>query len=494
MFPSKSRCNDLLLHELERYKIVSQCGKESNVLYADFRYDEICMSLDRLYAKGLTLKKLFRFQNCVHHVVYAWNTEYNTLRQNVNRLFNVFPLIIVIAMKKRDVIAALDLAKKYKLRISLRSGSHCFENFSIDGEIVIDQSHRKKYRLSNNKNAITIQPGVLLGPITDFLSKYERMIVIGSCPNNAAVGFSLGGGIGTFTRIHGVSCDNILSAKILLANGKIVKADKKTNSDLYWALRGAGNGNYGIVMSLKIRTHKINKIYTFRIEYEFDDLENILPVWMDWIKTTPIIISSDFFCPANKGHPIIAGVYLGDRQTLEKLLEPVLAIPHIKVTIEYKTYLDYIKTAAGRGRWLPFFKFKNSFVNETFPPAALEIIKRYMSEDDPTSYFVIDNLGGANDTVAPDATAFVHRNLLGWFHLNAQWSNQELQSVRTTWANKFYEELLPYLSPQVYQNAPDILIAHPLKRYYASNLKRLREVKREYDPNNLFHFPQSIPE
>lgn len=493
MNPSDLRCKELIFHEIERYKILEQCGRKSDVLYANFRYDEICFSFHKLREKGLNLKKLFKFQNLVHRVVYPWNTEYNTLRENVNRGFNVFPLVIVMAVKKKDVIAALAFARKYKLRISLRGGSHCYENFSIDGEIIIDQSHRKKFKLSEDLATVKVQPGVLLGPISDALYKKKRHLVIGSCPNNAVVGFTLGGGIGLFTRLNGVSSDNMVNATVLLADGRVVKANENKNQDLFWALRGAGNGNYGIILDIELKTHRINKIFYFTVKYPFNEIEAALALWTTWTQRVPITLLSDFFCNAGGSMPEIRGYFLGTRSELESLLTDPLSIKGAESSIEKMPYIEAVRRSAGIGRWLPFFKFKNAFTEAPFPPEALSIIKHFMSLDDHDSYFIIDSLGGFNDKIPPDATAFVHRGLPGWFHLNAQWSNQSLAPAKIAWVQSFYEALEPYLSKQVYQNTPDTSISDPLQRYYYTNLPRLIKIKREYDPENIFNYSQSIP-
>lgn len=494
MNPSDSRCVDLLRHELERHRILKQCGKKADPLCADFRYDEICLALDKLYSRGLDLKKLFKFQNTTHRVVYPWNTEYNTLRINVNRRFNVFPLIIVICMKKKDVIAALLFAKKYGLKISLRSGSHCFENFSIDGEIIIDQSHRKKFKLLQGASLVKVQAGVLLGPLAEALYREKRMIVLGSAPNNAAVGFSLGGGIGQFTRIHGTSSDNLVAATILLGSGEIIKVHQKKNSDLFWALRGAGNGNFGIVLDVTIKTHFINKVYSFNIKYPFDKLKEALSLWISWIAENPKDLTSDFILHAGRSHPHINGIYLGKQKKLLKRLAILLSIPGAELEkLEKESYLETVREGAGIGRWLPFFKFKNAFLSRPLTPSELETIEEFMAKDDFNSYFVINNLGGKYQEIPSDETAFAHREKLGWFHLNAQWEEQSQATEKLQWVTNFFDQLFPPTSEyQVYQNAPDLKITEALERYYVENLPRLKEIKKKYDPENLFRYPQSL--
>ena len=161
--------------------------------------------------------------------------------------------------------------------------------------------------------------------------------------------------------------------------------------------------------------------------------------------------------------------------------------------IDRLPYVEAVRKASGTGRWLPFFKYKNAFVQESLPSAVSAIIKKYISKAGDFDYLAFDNLGGKNDESKPTDSAFVHRDLAAWFHVGAQWSNEQEEPEKLAWITSFYEELTPYLTFQVYQNTPDLALDHALERYYGENLPRLREIKTIYDPKNVFHYEQSIP-
>lgn len=490
----KNRCQEILEFEKERHKLLSQCGKCSDVLYADFRYDEICAALDKFKAKGLNLETLFKFQEIVNGVVYPWNLEYNTLRQDVNRRFNVFPLVIVMTKTEEDVIRAYKFARKFNIDISLRGGAHSFEAFSlINDGMVIDQSKRKDVEICQESNTITIQPGVLIGPLMDQLSEYGLTFPIGSCVNNAICQYSTGGGIGDLIRSFGTGSDNILEAKIMLASGEIVIPNEKQYSDLFWALRGAGIGNYGIVLSLKLRVFPLSHVYIFDLTYEFKDIKKVLSTWFHYIKTAPIELTANFKAFNNKTLVSISGMYLkNNEEKLRKLLKP-LFMNKVEVDIKKVPFIEAVKINAGRGRWQPFFKFKNSFVECSFPEKALDIVEYFMSIGNGSDYLFIDSMGGVNDDISPTETAFVHRGVIAWLHMNAQWSDQKMAGAKMWWANELYKKLQPYLSFQVYQNTSDLQITDHLERYYGQNLPRLVKIKKKYDPENIFHYAQSIP-
>lgn len=489
----KNRCNELIEFERERHNLLSQCGKCANVLYADFRYDEICFALERFKAHGLNIEILFAFQETTHTVIYPWNAEYNTLRQDVNRRFNVFPLIIVMAKTEKDVINAYNFARKYNIDISLRGGAHSFEAFSLSQGMIIDQSKRKKVNICRKKNVIQVEPGVLIGPLVDQLSKYGLAFPIGSCPNNAITQYALGSGLGDLLRDFGTGSDNILEARIMLADGKIVTANEDQYSDLFWALKGAGIGNFGIVLSLTLRVFPLSHVYIFDLIYEFKDIKEALYKWFHWIETIPTELTANFQAFNGKTLVSISGIYLkNDPEKLDRLLNP-MKIGNVKVTSKRVPYVEAVKINAGKGRWQPFFKFKNAFISKPFPQKALEIVEHFMSIGDGRDYLFIDSMGGVNNCISPTATAFVHRGFLAWLHMNAQWDNEEMGKVKLWWVTTFYKELLPYMSFQVYQNTPDLAITDYLERYYGENLPRLVEIKKKYDPENIFHYPQSIP-
>lgn len=489
----QKRCQEILEHERERHVLLSQCGKCANVLYADFRFDEICLALDKFKSLGLDLDKLFEFQENVNGVVYPWNIEYNTLRQDVNRRFNVFPLVIVMCKTEKDVISAFRFARQYNIEISLRGGAHSVEGFSlINTGMVIDQSRRKEVKIYE-EDIIKIEPGVLIGPLMDKISEFELAFPVGSCPNNGQSGFVLGGGLGRLDRQFGAGSDNILEAKILLANGKIIKANKEKHSDLFWALRGAGIGNFGIVLWLKLRVFNLSHVIRFEIEYDFKHIKEVIRRWFEWIKNVSLKITADCMAFNGKGRVLISGYYLkNDEEKLRRILKPII-IGNPKIDIERIPFIEAVKLDAGRGRYLPFFKFKNAFVECSFDEQALNIIEYFMSFGDGNDYFILDDLGGAVNRTPPEATAFVHRGFLAWYHTNTQWADQRMGPIKLSWSNAFYEALQPHLAFQVYQNIPDLEIDEPLERYYGENLPRLIKIKRKYDPENVFHYAQSIP-
>lgn len=464
-----------------------------DILDTNSRADITCYAYDRFKEKGLTLKKLNRFQSEVHQVIYPWNTAYRALSFDVNILFNVIPLIIVMAETEKDVINAFRFALKYKIPIRLRSGGHSVLGYSLvqDG-MIIDQSRRRKIILDVKRRRACIESGVLLGPLAQSLFEYKLGFVVGTCVNNGAMGYNLNGGISILSRVYGIGSDNVISLKILLADGRIVKVNKKHYPDLYFALRGAGANQYGIVLSITLNLFSIDKVLYYVLEYPFSAIKTVIKEWIPWIYNSPKTMTSSLRNSAGGGVVRVSGFYLNlSKRELLKELKPLLEIMTPKVSITKVPFIEAIKLSSV-ARWPLFFYTKNGFITGPLSEEALDIIEKYMAITDPNNTILIDGLGGVIDQIPPTESAFVHRNFYAWFLINARWNNEEEEEEKLAWLEKFYKELSPHLAFQVYQNFPEIIDNH-LERYYGENLEKLKDIKKRYDPYNIFRYQQSIP-
>lgn len=466
---------------------ICQCLPNADPLFDDFRDDIICETLRQFQLHGLKYKDLVEFSELVP-TIYAWNERYDTLRQNVNRRFVVFPWVIVMAETVKHVKKSVKWAVRYNIPLATRSGSHCFEPYSLVQGIVIDQSSRQGIRVGSK--AALIEAGVLLGPMAVELEKYNVAVVAGTCPNNGFSGFTLGGGIGLLLRKYGLGSDNVVAFQIVLANGKCIVADKNKHSDLYFGLKGAGNGNYGIVTSFKVKTLPIGRVTTFELHYPPTMLAQVLDIWQCWAPNTDWNLSSE--CNIFRDYISVDGLYLGNKEACEKLLGKLLVIA-LKSTVEEKTYVEAARQFSGTGVWPPFFKNKSSFALKPLSEKGYAVISSFMEKATPDDHLELGAFGGFVNKVPANATAFVHRDTLFWIHFQCKWNNQNEQEERIKWVRSFYRAMKPYLSGQCYQNVPDSDLKCPLERYYGKNLPRLVEIKSKYDPGNVFRYQQSIP-
>ena len=390
-----------------------QCGRCADPVFANFRYDEICAAVSQFKEKGLTAHELLKFQKCVA-AVYPWNSEYDDLRFGVNRRFNVFPLVIIMAYTKEDVLRAYAFAQRYDIGVCARSGAHSVEGWSLCSGMIIDQSHRIAVRLDKKRKVAIAEPGVLLGPLASALTPHHLCFSSGSCANNGLAGFTLGGGLGLFDRQLGMNCDSLLSVEILLANGDLVRANAKEHSDLYWACRGGGGGNFGIVTEFELQVYEYTGFSTIEIVYSLEDFKEVLKAWQEWAPFTDERLSTEF--RATSSGFKISGVFFesgdqeADQHYLENLLQPVLIGNKPVISIKTKqTFVEAVRTFAGKGRWPLFTKAKNSFITQSFPDEALDIMIDFIQRSDGLDVLELNACGGKINALADDETAFPHR-------------------------------------------------------------------------------------
>jgi FAD/FMN-containing dehydrogenase len=469
-------------------KCLKQAKPDFDPLLDKFRCDTTVAVLRRFEQHGVTLEQLLELQKEMP-IVYPWDHCYDTLRMDVNRRFVLFPMAIALPETEEQVVRIFKWARCHKIHVTPRSGSHDFEGFSLSSFIIIDQSRRTKVRIE--ESTVILEAGTLIGPLQLELSKHNLAMVAGTCPNNG-MGLILGGGIGFLERKYGAASDNLLSAKVLIADGSLVTANKKENSDLFFAIRGAGHQSFGIITEFTIQARPISKVVVFDLIYEFHQLEEVLNTWQDWAPFTVDNLTSELDIYSDR--VLVTGLFLGNKEELNRILARTFGHirPLPKSLIKTVSFIDSVRHFGGREPWFPFFENKSGFAKRKFPPKAIEIIKRFMPRAGPQDHVELDAFGGAISEVLPTATAFVHRKVLFWTHLQAHWKLQEESPERIAWIQGFYDELKEFLRG-AYANAPDRDLPHALEKYYGENLPRLREIKTKYDPRNIFHYQQSIP-
>ena len=421
---TEHRKEQLLCHERDKLSIISQCGRFRDPIYCNFRYDIICESLGKFKQLGIDMQTLNEFQRQVRHVVYAWNSEYYDLKFGVNKIFNVYPLIIVMCKTEDDVVNAFKFARQYNINLSIRSGAHSMLGFSLCNGMVIDQSSRARIKVSTDYKLCEVQAGVLLGPLVDKLYKYKRTLTIGNCVNNGLTGFSTAGGIGSLMPIFGVCCDSIREARVLLANGQIVTANKREHKDLLWAISGAGIGNFGIVLSLTMKTHPIDKVWIYDIKFKLDKFKDLVHTWFkvirDKSKEGSKLFTSELV-GRNNGC-VVAGYYLGrNKSDLLNILQPLLELTDTEIETERLPYIDAVRKASYRSaRWLPFWKYVNGWVHKQLDEQGINILYNYLKTAGDTEYIMLDKAGGKMN-VRKDTNGFPHRGNTAWWHAGAQW-------------------------------------------------------------------------
>lgn len=502
MSPCQNRAEDKQHSEL----VTNQCSPQLDTLLQNYHFDIVCLTRREFATRGITCRVLERLARRVP-LVLPWAPAYNALRQNVNRRFNVFPLMLVLARSDHHVVAAVRFARRHGIQLAGRGGAHSAEGYSLCSGMVIDQSQRRGLAL--RETAATglglgrdgdvdmvlaeVEAGHTNGSLVPALAKRGLALPAGTCPSVGIAGLALGGGVGPLMRRYGLTCDNLIALRMVDARGQIVCASAEQNQDLFWASRGGGGGNFGLVVAFTFRVYPVATVITYRLVYPATQMATVLDAWQRWAPSATDDVSSVISLRPREVR--VFGFYLGaSRAALKALLEHSLPAPQSR-EVHRVSYIDAARFIAGPPDRMPYFKVKSNLVRRLWARPAFETIARFLATAPPDSRFDLEALGGAVNRVAPAATAFPYRRELFWGEFVTLWSNAQDAAQHQRWAQEFHAAMEPFALPGQagYVNVVDAELRDYLQAYYGDNKRRLIEVKRCVDPANVFHFPQSIP-
>ncbi|WP_077611430.1 FAD-binding oxidoreductase [Clostridium sp. Marseille-P2415] len=431
-------------------------------------------------------------------IVLPKEPQYNIARQEFNTFFNRYPLVIVFVQEIKDVINAIHWARYNDVPIRIRSGRHNYEGLSVlNAGIVIDVSDMKHVEIDSRCGTAKVQTGLRDFELAQILGEQGLVVPPGLCPTTGIAGFTLGGGQSSLSRPLGLAIDNLLDVEMVNADGCLLHANSNENADLFWALRGGGGGNFGICTSFCFRTHPIDTVAYAEINWDIQDLKPVLQSWQKYTlpcsdkRLTPLLTIAS----GESTLLLMQGVFLGSSEELQQLLNPLLhAGSPQKVFIEEIPWLEAAaKIAATQPDSPEPFKSVGPFVYHLLPDEAITIIERFINEPPTSSVSVFfHGLGGAVAEVPNKATAYFYRKALSNISFYSTWNTPEGAGPGIRWVEDFRKAMRPF-TRGVYVNTPDLAINNWCKAYYGSNFKKLTQVKAEYDPDNIFRYPQSIP-
>ena len=428
----------------------------------------------------------------------------------------VLPQAVVRCAGVEDVVEAIGYARSCGLRFALRSGGHSFAEHSSTEGLLIDLGGMCSVTVG--RDLVTVEPGVRIGQLTDRLAAEDRMVPCGWSRSVGVTGAALGGGFGVFSRLYGLGCDHLAAAQVVLADGRVVWTDADREPDLYWALRGAGGGNFGAVTSLVFRTGPVVAAMRFELHFGHRDAAVVADAWQHWapdldpeVNAELAVVAGDD--PATPPILVVFGVAVADRGSTEAFLQRFVA----RVGAEPLA----VSLAAMSGRDAARHHVDPEWEPSPMPPDARPGLRVVRSQffDRPSPARAVADLvawfgspsrrvagqirelefvpwGGAFARVAPQATAFPHRGarflLRHTVQVGARASDQARWTARQ-WVTGSWAILRPYGSGGAYVNYPDPELPAWTRAYYGPNLERLIEVKAKYDPTGLFRSPQAIP-
>ncbi len=447
-------------------------------------------------------------------VVLPSSSAYDQARLLFDTRFDaVMPRAIVFCESTADVQRTVRWAREHAVRIVPRAGGHSYGGYSTTTGVIVDVSRLNGITLDPSRRAV-VGAGARLIDVYQKLALNGRTVPAGSCPTVGIAGLALGGGVGFASRKYGLTCDNLLEATVVLADGSAVVANLHEHPDLYWALRGGGGGSFGIVTRLVFRTHPVGQVATYAIEWPWPDAAKVVQAWQKLAPHAPDGLFSVVnlnSVVAGRARITSAGQLFGSADRLRALVNPLAnAGTPTRFTVTSRSYLDAQEMWAGCSGTIAechlppqgqlgrsTFKGKSSFANKPLSLKAINAMIRQIESriitGSGSGVILLDSYGGAINRVKKDATAFVHRDALFSMQYLAYWDPSAAAEPNLRWLRGFYSAMRPYVSPFAYQNYIDPDLGNWERAYYGTNFDRLIAVKRRYDPQNVFRSSQSIP-
>jgi FAD/FMN-containing dehydrogenase len=430
----------------------------------------------------------------------------------------VVPLAVVYAVDERDVQETVRWAARTGTRITARSGGHSYEGYSTTTSgVVLDISNLSGIDVNVRDQKASIGAGAQLVGLYNTLAERGQTIPGGTCPTVGIAGLALGGGLGLAGRRWGTTSDNILALRIVTAEGRIRTVDRTRDPDLYWACRGGGGGNFGVVTRFLFRTYPADPAVTFELAYNWDQLPDVVAAWQQWAPfATPDIFSlCSMEAQTTRNRLVVSGQYFGDASDLAGVIAPLTqAVAPTNTVVDTKNYIEAVRywatctpftreqceRAAENPNGMiprPSFAAKSDYVRAPLPSQAGVAIQQWLetrlASGVGVANVIFDAYGGAINEVAPTATAFAHRDMLFSIQYNGEWTTPSGQRPTLQWLESIWRSMRPYVTGSAYVNYIDAKQPNWLQAYYGQNAPRLIDTKDRYDPDNVFRFAQSIP-
>jgi FAD binding domain/Berberine and berberine like len=450
-------------------------------------------------------------------VLFPRSPGYSSARLVYNLRYNgARPEAVVQVENTADVAAVVKWANRFDVSIVARSGGHSYAGYSTTSNgVVVDLSKLRGVGVSNGR--ATVGAGVQLIDLQRVLTRRGLSVPSGSCPSVGISGLTLGGGHGLAGRRFGLTTDNLRAATVVTADGRVRQVDADTNEDLFWACRGGGGGNFGIVTSFTLQTHRAPGAAWFFISWPWAQAAQALAAWQGFAPEAPAALTSIFSLgtTGGSGSPRVTalGQFFGSTTALRNLIRPLTRVGGASVSLGSSTYFSLVLRWAGcldegfrachttgtsPGGTMPRASFfaKSDYFDKPLPGKGRRtmidwIERRQRTPGAGSGSLLLDAYGGAYNRPAADATAFVHRDMLFSLQYGAYFTGSPGPSKR--WINGVWRALRPFVSGQAYQNYIDPQLSNWQHAYYAGNLARLRDIKKQVDPEFKFRFRQAIP-
>jgi FAD/FMN-containing dehydrogenase len=479
---------------------------------------------------------LDRLQSAIQgRVIGASDAAYRIESQPWNARFsNILPAAVVLVANANDVAKTIQFAREYGLSFAMRNGRHSFAGFSANTGLIIDVSMLTDVRADPARGRATLGAGQTNLPLYTKLWPTRMTVPAGTCPTVGLTGLSAAGGFGRLSRLYGLTCDNVLELKLVTAAGEVVTANKEENADLLWACKGGGGGNFGAVVELTARLHPVDMLFT-EIRYTFPLVSavRLMMALQEWVTRLPdrghCWAEIDTGAPKDGALLVLEFTFAGPENRARALGKELIDAAGVKpstisvVTLPFLSSIrDWICAGLRPDECMfagvsphgvlprPAFYAKSDLIRQTWPAQAFEALADAIArrQADPVltpkdfqgavdiGKIAFETAGGAIARPPASEAAFAHRDIHYVVQYQSRWrpgSSDSVANANIAWTHATYESVRSWLSGSAYQGYADPNLSDWQHQYYGGSLQRLRTIKRKYDPDNVFRYPQSIP-
>lgn len=434
----------------------------------------------------------------IMQIVRPGDSSYDEARSVWNGTVDKRPAVIAYCEDPGDVVAALDLAATQGFLVSVRAGGHNAAGLSVaEGGLVIDVARMKRVDVDAERRTVRAGAGLTLGEFDTATQSAGLATTMGVNSDTGIAGLTLGGGIGKLGRSFGLSCDNLIAAEIVTADGRLLRASEDENADLLWGLRGGG-GNFGIVTAFEYRVHPVGPmLWTGFAVYDYGSAREAMRFYAKFSRNAPDELALDaalFAEPSGRRFFTVSACYNGPIDAGRRIAEPLRAYGEpVEATFAPKSYLE-IQSANDatfqRGRR---YYWKAHLMRELTHDAIDALLDCYAACPSTDSFVSLQHVGGAIARVPRSKTAYVNRDALYDCFPISIWDDPRDDGANIAWTRELWGRMKPHSSGGVYVNNLGDEGADRVKAAYGENYPRLAALKSKYDPTNVFRLNQNIP-
>lgn len=409
------------------------------------------------------------------------------------RYEHVHPLAVVRPRDAHDVQEVVRWGRRRNVRVVPRSGGHSYGGYSTAaGGVVLDLSTLHGVRISGR--TAVIGPGTVLYDVYNALSRRSGTVPGGSCPTVAFGGLALGGGIGLASRNLGATSDNVVAMVVVTGDGRLLNASAGRHPDLFWALRGGGGRNFGVVTSFRVRVTPVRSGAWFSATYDWSEAPDVVPAWQRWCANA----APAFFtiCSLGSGRTLqVFGQYFGGESAMRRAL-PRFVTRNARLRTGAATYLDLMLRWAGCLGQTPqacrtprpsTFAAKSAYLRKPMTQRAVRALQHRLDAPGGSGAVLMDSYGAA---LRRTRGAFQHHEAICSVQELVYWDGRAAPSL--AWLRGVHAALRPHADGRAYVNYVDPELADWRQAYYGSALPRLVAARRRYDPDRVFRFAQGL--